>query len=200
MNLPNKLTITRIILTFVFMFLLFTDGLAARICAFLVFLTASLTDLCDGYLARKYNMITDFGKFMDPVADKILVLAAFFAFIELKLVPAWMVLLIVLREFIVTGLRVAALTQGKVIAAMEGGKHKTVSQMVAIFIILIFLIFKEIGLNYRGAWPQTVESYALEGIYILMLITTALTLISGGSFLYKNRGLFDFRHYDQKPN
>ena len=179
MNLPNKLTVSRIFLTFMFMLFLFSDGLTARILALAVFLTASLTDLWDGYLARKYNMITDFGKFMDPIADKILTLSAFFAFIQLGLVPAWMVVIIVFREFIVTGLRLFALTKKRVLPAEEGGKHKTVSQMTAIFLILAFLIFKEIGLKVPGFWIPAV-----------MLVTTALTLISGASFLYRNRAIF----------
>ncbi|MDD5449733.1 MAG: CDP-diacylglycerol--glycerol-3-phosphate 3-phosphatidyltransferase [Candidatus Omnitrophica bacterium] len=180
MNLPNKLTISRIVLTFLFMFLLFSQGLAAKIWALVVFFTASITDLFDGRIARKNNQITDFGKFMDPIADKILVLAAFFAFIELELVPAWMVVIIVLREFVVTGIRLLALTKNIVLPAQEGGKHKTFSQMSAIFLILIFLIMREAGTGLRF---QTV-------IFVVMLITAALTLISGASFLYRNRRIF----------
>lgn len=190
MNLPNKLTILRILLTFVFMFLLFSRGAAAKIAALAVFLAAALTDLFDGYLARKRNMITDFGKLMDPIADKILVLSAFFAFIELELVPAWMVVLIVLRELVVTGIRLLALTKKVVLPAQEGGKHKTVSQMAAIFIILIFMILKEVGTGLPGLWTPVVEAHFKNLIFIIMLITTALTLISGGAFLYRNRTLF----------
>lgn len=190
MNLPNKLTISRIFLTFIFMLFLFSRGLTAKIIALLVFLAASLTDLYDGRLARRHNMITDFGKFMDPIADKILVLAAFFAFIELELVPAWMVVIIVLREFVVTGLRLLALTKNIVLPAQEGGKHKTVSQMAAIFIILVFLLLKEIGLRIPAFWSSEIEIYFQSVIFILMLITVALTLISGASFLYRNRAVF----------
>lgn len=179
MNLPNKLTISRIVLTFLFMLLLFSHGLTVKIMALFTFLAASLTDLCDGYFARKYNAVTEFGKFMDPIADKILVLAAFFAFIELELVPAWMVVVIVLRELIITGMRLFALTKNIVLPAQEGGKHKTASQMIAILVILVSLILKEVGIRFPA-----------EAIYILMLITTALTLISGSSFLYRNRAVF----------
>jgi len=190
MNLPNKLTVSRIFLTFVFMLLLFSDGIAARIGALAVFFIASLTDFLDGYLARRYDMITDFGKLMDPIADKVLVLSAFLAFIELRLVPAWMVVLIISREFIVTGVRVLALSKKVVLPAREGGKHKTVSQMSAIFVILIFLVFREIGLKYPSLWSPGIEGCFKNIILALMWWTTPLTLVSGGAFLYKNRAVF----------
>jgi CDP-diacylglycerol---glycerol-3-phosphate 3-phosphatidyltransferase len=190
MNLPNKLTISRIFLTFVFMLFLFGHGLVAKVFALLVFLAASLTDFSDGYLARKYNMITDFGKLMDPIADKILVLSVFLAFIELELVPAWMVAIIVLRELTITGLRLLALTKKVVLPANEGGKHKTASQMTAIFVILLSLILKEIGMKFPLLWTSSTEIYFRSAVYILMFITTALTLISGSCFLYRNRTLF----------
>jgi len=180
MNLPNKITIARIVLTVIFMAFLFVHGLAAKVAALIIFSVASFTDWADGYLARRYGQISDLGKFMDPIADKILVLAAFFAFIELEIVPAWMVVIIVLRESIVTGLRLFALTKNIVLPAQEGGKQKTASQMIAIFVILISLILKEAGIQFPA-----------EAIFILMLITTALTLISGSSFLYRNRTIFD---------
>jgi CDP-diacylglycerol--glycerol-3-phosphate 3-phosphatidyltransferase len=183
MNIPNKLTIARIALTFAFMTFLFIRGLPAKAAALIIFSIASFTDWVDGYLARKYGQISDFGKFMDPIADKILVLAAFFAFIELEIVPAWMVVIIVLRESIVTGLRLLALTKNIVLPAQEGGKQKTASQMAAVFIILVSLILKEIGILFPP-----------EAIYILMLITTALTVISGSSFLYRNRAIFRINH------
>jgi CDP-diacylglycerol--glycerol-3-phosphate 3-phosphatidyltransferase len=118
---------------------------------------------------------------MDPVADKVLTLSAFFAFIEMRLIPAWMVVVIVLRELIITGLRLLALTNKVVLPAEEGGKHKTVSQMTAIIIILSSLIMEELGFSVS----------CLEAvIYTAMLVTVALTLISGLSFFYKNRTVF----------
>ena len=117
MNLPNKLTIIRIILSFVFMFLLFTQGLLAKVLALITFLIASITDFYDGYLARKYNLITDLGKLLDPIADKILVLSAFLAFVEMGIIPAWMVVIIILRELVITGVRIFAITDGKILAA-----------------------------------------------------------------------------------
>ena len=188
MNLPNKLTISRIILTFVFMFFLFSKGLVFRYLALFTFAAAALTDYYDGKIAREKNMITDFGKFFDPIADKILILGAFLAFVELKLVPAWIVVLIATREIIITGLRIFATTQGRVIAADLGGKHKTISQVVAIFVILIFMCVKETFGKYSSANGE-LERWFLDAIMLLMLITVALTLISGVSYLIRNKDL-----------
>lgn len=161
-------------------------GLGATIVATIIFILASLTDFFDGYLAKKHKMITDFGKFVDPIADKFLMLAAFLAFVRLQIVDDWMVVLILGREIIVTGLRIFALTKGKVLQAERAGKHKTVSQIVAIFSILFFLIFKELLASW-GNWSTTIESWWRWGIDVLMLITVALTLISGVSYLWNNR-------------
>lgn len=190
MNLPNKLTVLRIILVAVFMFLLFSKGVLAKTLALVTFLTASLTDFLDGYIAKKNNMITDFGKMMDPIADKILVLSAFLAFVEMELIPAWMVVVIIFREITVTGLRISALTRGRVLAADGIGKHKMVSQVLSIIVILFFLIFRETGMKVFGFWNDSTERIYKDCIFILMLITTALTLISGISHLIKNRGVY----------
>jgi len=189
MNISNALTISRVFLTFVFMYFLFAGFPGAKYLAFLTFLLASLTDYYDGYFARKSNRITDFGKLMDPIADKILVLSAFLAFVELTLIPAWMVLVIVAREGTVTGLRIFALSKGRVIEAEEAGKHKTVSQMIAIFMILIFLMFKEAGRSLYF-WNSDTEIWYKNLIYIVMLVTVSFTLTSGISFFMKNKRLF----------
>lgn len=190
MNLPNKLTILRIILVVFFMFFLFSQGVPAKALALAVFLAASFTDFLDGYIARKKNMVTDFGKLMDPIADKILVLSAFLAFVEMELIPAWMVVIMVFREMAVTGLRITALTKGRVIAADDGGKHKMVSQISSILAILIFLIFREAGIKVFYFWNSSTERVYKDVIFILMLITTLLTLISGMSYLIKNRKVY----------
>lgn len=190
MNLPNQLTIARIILTFVFMFLLFSHGFLAKILAFVVFTIAALTDLYDGRIARGRNLITDFGRLMDPIADKILVLAAFLAFVELKIIPAWMVIVIITREFLITGLRLLAANKNIIIAAAGSGKHKTISQMVSIFVILSFLLFKEAAVKYFNFWNASLENIIYSGIYGLMMITTLLTVISGLAFLWKNKSIF----------
>lgn len=189
MNLPNKLTLLRIILTFVFMLCIFSKGLAFKLLALTVFMAAALTDLLDGMIAKSRNQITDFGKIMDPIADKILVLAAFLSFIQLQLISAWMVIVIIGRELAITSLRVFALSKGRVLAASRSGKHKTVSQMAAIFIILVSLISKETMKRYfiyNPAFDTAVKSI----IYVSMLATVVLTLISGLSFIWDNRGLF----------
>lgn len=189
MNLPNQLTILRIILTFVFMFFIFSQGLTFKILALLVFTAAALTDLFDGRIAKARNLITDFGKIMDPIADKILVLAAFLSFIQLQLIPAWTVMVIIFREVMITSLRIFALSKGKVIAASRSGKHKTVSQMTAIFIILISMIVKEAMLNV-SAWQGSFDNTTRALAYIAMLVTAVLTLISGISYVWDNRKVF----------
>ncbi|OQX54191.1 MAG: CDP-diacylglycerol--glycerol-3-phosphate 3-phosphatidyltransferase [Candidatus Omnitrophica bacterium 4484_213] len=188
MNLPNILTITRIFLTFLFIFFLLSPRLFDKVLALLIFSLASLTDYYDGKIARRRNLITNFGKIADPIADKILVLAPFLCFVQLKLIPAWMVILIVSREFIITGVRIFALSQGQALAADKGGKHKTVSQMSTIFFILLFLIGRSIGERFN-LWSVKVEQMSKIFIYILMLIATTLTLSSGISYLWKNKGL-----------
>ena len=194
MNLPNRLTILRIILTFVFMFLLFSQGLLAKVLALVAFTIACITDFYDGYIARKYNLITDLGKLLDPIADKILVLTAFIAFVEMRLIPTWMVVIIILRELLITGVRLIYLGKGRVMAASTAGKHKTVSQMVSIFFILGVIVLKEAGISFFSFWNERFEFWTERSIYTLMLITVALTLISGISYFIKNKTIFqDFK-------
>ncbi|MEE8359955.1 MAG: CDP-diacylglycerol--glycerol-3-phosphate 3-phosphatidyltransferase [Candidatus Omnitrophota bacterium] len=190
MNLPNKLTISRIFLTFIFMFLLFSNGAAMKISALIVFLLASATDYFDGKIARERNEITDFGRFMDPIADKFLTIAAFLAFVEMGLVPAWMVILIIARELIITGVRLFAATRGKVLCAEVAGKHKTVSQVVAIFAILVFISLRSVGMDTFEVWSNSWEYWFRQLIFMLMIVTVSLTLISGLSYLWRNKGLF----------
>jgi CDP-diacylglycerol--glycerol-3-phosphate 3-phosphatidyltransferase len=186
-NLPNKLTISRIALTIAFIVFLFLPGLAWKALALATFLAASATDMLDGYLAKKHNQVTDFGALMDPIADKILILSAFLAFVQMQLVPAWMVVVIIFREAAVTGLRVLALTKGKMIAADHGGKHKTACQVIAIFVILLLIIFKE---AHPAFWSAATESAFRNSIFVLMLVTVTLTLISGVSYLVNNREVY----------
>src|SRR3972149_6492846 len=128
MNLPNALTISRIVLTFLFIFFICSAGLISKFIAAVLFLIASLTDFYDGYYAKKYQLTSDFGKIMDPIADKVLVLAAFFVFTHMRLIPVWMFALIFIREVLITGWRLAAVLTGEVLAAEKAGKIKTVSQ------------------------------------------------------------------------
>ena len=139
MNLPNKLTILRIIMIpfFVFFLLSGVGGSASKWIALVIFAAASITDTLDGYIARRDNLITDFGKFMDPLADKLLVCSALICFVELDKLPAWMVIIIIAREFIISGFRLIAAENGIVIAANYWGKFKTVSQMIMIILLML---------------------------------------------------------------
>ena len=140
MNLPNKLTTLRVIMIpfFVF-FLLWQNGenRTFRMIALALFIIASLTDLLDGKIARKYNLVTNFGKFMDPLADKLLVCSALICLIELNALPAWMVIVIISREFIISGFRLIASDNGVVIAASDWGKFKTTFQMVSVVLLIL---------------------------------------------------------------
>ncbi|MFA6357636.1 MAG: CDP-diacylglycerol--glycerol-3-phosphate 3-phosphatidyltransferase [Candidatus Omnitrophota bacterium] len=186
MNLANRLTMSRILLTFVFMFFLFCHGLWPKVISLIVFILAALSDLFDGMIAQRRNMVTDFGRLMDPIADKILVLAAFAAFVQLQLIDAWMFVIIVSREILITSLRLFALNKGKVLSAARAGKHKTVLQMTVIFTILGFIVLKEIILKYF-TWNPAWETAFRRGIFFLMLTTIVLTLYSGLSYLWDNR-------------
>ena len=145
MNLPNKLTLLRIILIPVFMVVLYWGFPGATWVALAIFIIASLTDMLDGKIARKYNLVTDFGKFADPLADKMLVTAAMLWFVEIGQMPAWAVLIVVIREFAVSGLRMVAADKGRVIAAGWSGKVKTASTMVCIVLMLIPPVAREIS-------------------------------------------------------
>ena len=141
MNLPNKLTILRTVMIPFFILFLYTDWFHGydKIIAAVIFIAASLTDMLDGKIARKYNLVTNFGKFMDPLADKLLVCSALICMIELRELPAWMVIIIISREFIISGFRLVAADNGIVIAASYWGKFKTTFQMIAV-ILMIFNI------------------------------------------------------------
>ncbi len=185
MNLPNRLTLLRVGLSFVLIVLLMREGLAAKISALGVFVLACLTDLWDGRLARRNGWVTDFGVLMDPIADKVLVLSAFVAFVQLQVAPAWMVVLIATREFLVTGVRLFAFGKGHVLPAEAAGKHKTVSQMVAISVTLLYLVLKEAAPAAGGGWI----AWGPYGIWGIFLVTVALTVTSGVSFLWRHRRL-----------
>ena len=167
MNLPNKLTIFRVILVIPFVALMLNGY---DLWAVAVFIIASLTDLLDGKIARKYNLITDFGKFMDPLADKLLVCAAMICLVEMGRLPAWMVIVIISREFIISGFRLVASDNGVVIAASYWGKFKTTFQMLMIIVLILNLggVFDTIGL-------------------VLTWIALILTVVSLVDYLVKNK-------------
>lgn len=186
MTLANKITFLRIGLAFVFMLFLFSHGFVFKILALFVFILASISDYLDGWLAKKRNEVSDLGKILDPIADKILVLGAFISFVQLNLIEVWMVVLIFVREFIITALRAYALTEKKVLAASRAGKQKTVSQMVAIFFILSWLIAKEILIK-SSLWNDATAVLMHRSIYFIMSVAIVLTLSSGLSYLWDNR-------------
>ena len=172
MNLPNKLTVLRVIMVPFFVFFMLTDvgGAANKWIALVLFIVASLTDMLDGKIARKYNLVTNFGKFMDPLADKLLVCSAMICLVDLKLLPAWIVIIIIAREFIISGFRLVASDNGIVIAANYWGKFKTVSQMAMIIVLIADLggVFDLIG-------------------QILVWLALALTIISLIDYVWTNR-------------
>ena len=190
MNLPNRLTLIRIGAAFAFMALLFADHLYAKYVALFLFTGAVLTDIYDGRYARRRGMVTNFGKLMDPLADKILMVAAFVSFVGLGYIPAWTVIVIISREFAITGLRLLAASQGEILAAEKGGKHKTASQMVAIFAILIFICLRETALRFFDFWTEFADKWFRFSILYLIYVTVILTVISGTLYLYRNRHLF----------
>ena len=174
MNLPNKLTILRVIMIPFFVAALLYDGGAnqnMRYVAAALFIIASLTDMLDGKIARKYNLVTNFGKFMDPLADKLLVCSALICMIELRELPAWMVIIIISREFIISGFRLVASDNGVVIAASYWGKFKTTFQMIGV-VLLIF--------NIPALSTLTT---------IIVWIALALTVISLVDYVVKNAGV-----------
>lgn len=185
MNLPNRLTCYRIFLTVVFMFLLFSEGAIFKGLALFTFLLASLTDYWDGKIARETSQITNFGKLMDPIADKILTLSAFMAFVQMGVIPAWMVLAIIARDLLITGLRLLTPSAGDAQAARSSGKHKTALQLVSILGVLIFLTIKETP-YWKMEWTPT----ALDFIYSGMLLIVAVTVWSGVRYILTNRELF----------
>lgn len=156
--------------------------LVGKYAAWLIFLSATLTDLYDGRIARKQNTVTAFGSFFDPIADKLLVSSALICFVELGLIPAWMVVVIIAREFIITSLRILGAEKGEVIAAGLLGKYKTFSQMVAINLILFYLALKDTLISIHR-WDQTLEKISPLVIYVLMLWTVIATVISGISYI-----------------
>ncbi len=185
-QLPNQLTILRVILTPVFLFCLFSDGFVAKVLAAAVFLIASTTDAYDGYVARKYNVVSSWGKFLDPLADKILVLSAFAGIWYMGLFPLWMLLLIVLRDLFITGLRMFMRAKKTSLETSYFAKSKTAVQMVAIYLILAFLIVREWSL-FSGFHEEFVWLETHGGIWILMLLVTLLTAASGLHYFYVNR-------------
>lgn len=173
LNLPNKLTILRVLMIPLFLFVLLYQPFGFNtsvIVAIIIFILASATDALDGHIARSRNLITNFGKFMDPLADKLLVSSALIALVELNKLSSVVVIIIISREFIITGFRTVAANNNIVIAASKWGKLKTISQMIMLPVCMLGLIY---------------NLQALE--FVLIIITVALTIISAVDYIYKNK-------------
>ncbi|MCR5609514.1 MAG: CDP-diacylglycerol--glycerol-3-phosphate 3-phosphatidyltransferase [Lachnospiraceae bacterium] len=183
MNLPNKITLARVFMIPLFVVLLLIDFKYNNIFACAVFCIACISDYFDGKLARKYNLVSNFGKFADPLADKLLVGAALICFVELDLLSAWMVILIISREFIISGVRLIAADNGVVIAASMWGKVKTTFQMImSIYLLLFAKVYHQADFPFHTIMVVLGE--------ILKYVAVALTIISLIDYMYKNRELF----------
>lgn len=183
MNTPNKLTLLRIVLVPFFMIFILTPSIPFNyVFAFIIFLVASITDCVDGKIARSRNLVTDFGKFLDPLADKILVLSALICFLQINWTNAVIVVIILTRELLVTSLRLVASSKGTVISANIWGKIKTVSQMVAITTVLLVLL-----INQCFNLPKDAFYICYVISQIMLGISAMLTLFSGVIYLWQNR-------------
>ena len=191
MNAPNRLTLSRIVLTPVFLAALLWQFPCHYFVALVLFVAASLTDYWDGKLARKHGLITDFGKFLDPIADKLLTTAAFLGFMVLGhgVGMVWIVFLVLAREFAVASLRMVAAAKGTVIAADRWGKIKTVCQMVAIIMVLAFHGFMDL---FAMVWPGfTLLNLPMVVLYnVALWLSAMLTVVSGVNYLVKNKNCF----------
>lgn len=193
MNLPNKLTMGRIVLVIPFILCLeiFDKNIYMDLLAALFFGAAALTDFLDGYIARKKNLITDFGKLMDPLSDKILVLAALIIFVEKGYIWSWMVIIIIAREFLVTGIRIIAASKGEVIPADKIGKYKTATQMIAIPMIIftksdtIYEFFQNFSIDIIS-----IVNFNITLSNLLMVIPLVLTIWSGIEYIEKSKKHF----------
>lgn len=177
MNIANKITLFRVLLIPLFMIVLYSSLNNSHIIAGIIFIFASLTDTLDGYLARSRNLVTDFGKFMDPLADKILVSAALISLVDLDKIPGWIVVIIIAREFTITGFRVLAASAGITIAASPLGKFKTITQLLAIILILF------------DNFPF--DNIPMDGI--MLYLALIFTVVSGIDYIKKNKNVLNIK-------
>ncbi|HTA75729.1 MAG TPA: CDP-diacylglycerol--glycerol-3-phosphate 3-phosphatidyltransferase [bacterium] len=207
-NAPNIITMSRIAVTPLYLIFIFRPELWAKWTAGLLFAWGAISDYLDGYLARKYNLKTSFGALMDPLADKVLILSVFLSFIQLELVPTWMVIIIAAREFLITGLRQIAESRGVIIAASRGGKHKTISQILAISVILAILCARATAAAYQmnwggfinglGEWGPWLNGFMDYGPYWLMFYATVMSVWSGVDYLIRNRNVLQGEHHAKR--
>ncbi|AYD40083.1 CDP-diacylglycerol--glycerol-3-phosphate 3-phosphatidyltransferase [Clostridium fermenticellae] len=191
MNLANKLTILRIILVpFFLIFVTVKDIPYGILISIVIFILASITDKLDGYIARSRNQVTSFGKIMDPLADKLLVTTALVCLVEYHIIPSWVAIIIIAREFAVSGLRTVAAAEGKVIAASKWGKAKTVTQIIAIILALINLNYNHVSLGVLKkfiTYPHKFLNITTDAVMALAII---MTIISGLEYFVNNNDIF----------
>ena len=186
-NVPNILTIFRILLTPLFIVCLFYPNMYSNLWALFIFILASITDAFDGHYARKYDQVTRHGKFLDPLADKILVSSAFISFAIMDIIPYWMVILIIFRDLFVTGLRMAMESQGLTMITSKIAKAKTTTQISVIIFILAFLGFQIFDMSWLGIVYDFIIDYRV--IYYFTMIATIFTVITGITYLYNNKNI-----------
>ncbi|AKA69891.1 CDP-diacylglycerol--glycerol-3-phosphate 3-phosphatidyltransferase [Clostridium scatologenes] len=188
MNLANKLTILRILLIPFFLIFITIKGVPyGKLIAIAIFVIASITDKLDGYIARSRNQVTRFGKFMDPLADKLLVTAALISLVEYRIIPNWVATIIIAREFAVTGLRTVAAAEGIVIAASKWGKAKTVTQIIAIVLALVNLNYNHVSLGIVRRFINYPHKFLNITTDVAMGIAVIITIISGVDYFVKNK-------------
>ena len=187
MNWANRLTVSRLGLTILFVMALNSQWEFARTAALFLFVIAGITDYVDGEIARRYGFITDFGKLMDPLVDKIMIAAAFISLVPLNAIPAWAATIVVGRDFLITGLRLMAATKGLVLPAERLGKHKTSWQIVTVVFFLLLLAVQE--LHYAGDGTIWWLRAWNEGGRVLVWLTVVLTVYSGLAYAWANRGV-----------
>jgi CDP-diacylglycerol--glycerol-3-phosphate 3-phosphatidyltransferase len=192
MNVPNQLTISRFLLTIAFLVVVFARFPEHETVALVLFVAAALTDYFDGKIARRDNLITNFGILMDPLADKILVCSAFIAFVGRDWMAAWMVVVVVTRELAITGLRLLAASKNVVLAAEKYGKHKTVSQLVAIISILVMASYLQWGWPGRYMFGPSIlgKPWVVWFAVLAKWAAVVLTFSSGAIYLWRNRHLY----------
>lgn len=190
MNWANRLTIARFFLSIAFVVVLTVRCPFSYTISLVLFIFAGITDYVDGEIARRYGLVTDFGKLMDPLVDKIMMAAAFICLVPLGAIPAWVATVIVSREFLITGLRLLALAKGRVLAAESLGKHKTAWQIVTIIFFLALLALRDwtriVSLAGAPQWYQQLWLYVGSA---LLSVAVLLTLVSAAGYLWKNRAL-----------
>ena len=190
MNLPNRLTIARLFLTVFFVAAISAEFPYHGTAALALFVLASITDYLDGQIARRYAMVTDFGKLMDPLVDKIMTAAAFVCLVPLGAIPAWVAIIVISREFMITGLRLLAVTKGKLLAADTWGKHKTAWQIVTVIFFLSLMAYRELA-QPPAAIVEDWKALWTYGGWLVSGIAVSLTVYSGLGYLWKHRAMLE---------